>query len=77
MKKLAYTKMHAQTYFWRTYAGAELDYIEEREGTLSGYEFKHGAKSAKCPATGIQTYHGSRYELINRTNCLDFVTESQ
>lgn len=72
MKKLAYTHTHAQTFFWRTYTGAELDYIEEREGSLFGYEFKYGAKSARCPATWSQTYPNSQCELINRINYLDF-----
>jgi predicted AAA+ superfamily ATPase len=74
MKRLAYTRTHAQTYFWRTYTGAELDYVEEREGMLFGYEFKYGAKSARCPVTWSQTYPGSGCEIINRSNYLDFVT---
>jgi len=73
MKKLAYTRTHAQTYFWRTYTGAELDYIEHREGSLFGYEFKFGSKTAKCPATWSQAYPDSKCELVNRTNYLDFV----
>jgi len=77
MKKLAYTRTHAHAYFWRTYTGAELDYVEEREGVLTGYKFKYGAKPAKCPASWSATYKGSGYELINRANYLDFVTEPQ
>ena len=77
MKKLAYTRTHAQTYFWRTYTGAELDYIEERDGALFGYEFKYGVRAAKCPATWSQTYNNSSCELINRSNYLDFVTVPQ
>ena len=77
MKKLAYTRIHAQTYFWRTYTGAELDYIEERDETLFGYEFKFGAKSARCPTSWSQTYPGSSCELISRSNYLDFITDPQ
>ena len=72
MKRLAYTRIHAQTYFWRTYTGAELDYIEEREGRLFGYEFKYGAKSVRCPDTWSQAYPNSSCEIINRENYLDF-----
>ena len=72
-KKLAYRRMHARNYFWRTYTGAELDYIEESEGNLYGYEFKYGTKSAKCPVTWSQTYSNSSCEIINRDNYLDFV----
>lgn len=77
MKKLSYTQTHAQTYFWRTYTGAELDYVEEREGSLFGYEFKYGAKTVRCPAAWSQTYPGSSCELINRSNYLDFVVEPE
>lgn len=73
LKKLAYTRTHAQTYFWRTYTGAELDYIEDRDGGLFAYEFKYGAKSAKCPATWKQAYPQAGCEFINRENYLDFV----
>lgn len=73
IRKLAYTRTHAQTYFWRTYTGAELDYVEEREGNLSGFEFKYGAKTAKCPASWSSAYPNSTCQLINRQNYLDFV----
>lgn len=73
MKKMDYQRLHVRNYFWRTYTGAELDYIEERDGTLFGYEFKHGTKSAKCPASWSQTYPNSTFEVVNRTSYLDFV----
>jgi len=73
MKRLAYSRMHSQTYFWRTYTGAELDYVEDRGGKLFGYEFKYGGKPARCPIAWSQTYPDSGYELINRDNYLDFI----
>lgn len=76
MKKLAYTSAHANTYFWRTYTGAELDYIEERDGTLFGYEFKYGARQASCPSSWSAAYPGSLCLSINRTNYLDFIVDS-
>ncbi len=73
MKKLAYTRTRVRSHFWRTYTGAELDYIEEREGTLFGFEFKFGARKAKCPNAWSSAYPGSTCQLVNRTNYLDFV----
>lgn len=32
--------IHANMYFWRTYAQSEIDLIEEREGKLFAWEFK-------------------------------------
>ena len=37
------------TYFWRNYANAEVDYVEERGGTLHPYEFKWGKASPRLP----------------------------
>ncbi len=73
MKRLAYTHTRAQAYFWRTYTGAEIDYVEDRGGGLFGYEFKYGAKPARCPASWTQTYPNATCELVNRENYLDFV----
>lgn len=36
-------------YFWRDYAGAEVDYVEERGGMLVPYEFKWGRASPRLP----------------------------
>lgn len=74
MKKPARTQTHAQAFFRRTYTGAELDYVEQRGGSLHGYEFRWGAKKAKCPGAWTETYPGSTCELINRSNYLDFTT---
>lgn len=73
-KKMAYAPIFANTYFWRTYGGAELDYVEEREGRLLGYEFKYKAKKAKPPKSWMEGYENTGYEIINRENFLDFVT---
>ncbi|MFH1561490.1 MAG: ATP-binding protein [Patescibacteria group bacterium] len=73
MKLLAYTRNSGSIYFWRTYTGAELDYVEEKAGRLSGFEFKHGDKNGKVPASWVKTYPKAEYQCINRTNYLDFV----
>lgn len=72
-KKLEYQRMYGSTYFWRTYSGAELDYVEERDGQLFGYEFKWKASKAKAPATWLETYGNASYQLVNRDNFLEFV----
>ena len=61
------------TYFWRTYTGAELDYVEEKDGKLFGFEFKVGSKIGKTPAGWITTYPGSSYSCVNGDNYLDFI----
>ncbi len=72
-KKIEYERMFGSTYFWRTYSGAELDYVEEREGRLQGFEFKWKAATAKPPATWLETYSNASYQLVNKENFLEFV----
>ncbi len=64
---------HANRYFWRTYTGAELDYVEERDGVLRGFEFKFSQKTAKPPAAWINTYPNSSFMTINKENYFDFL----
>ena len=72
-KRNAYASQFANTYFWRTYTGAELDYVEEANGQLTGFEFKFSRKSAKAPASWLDNYPGSTFQVINRDNYLAFL----
>ncbi len=72
-KKVEYQRIYGTSYFWRTYSGAELDYVEERDGQLFGYEFKWKSGKAKAPATWLETYDNASYQLVNRENFLEFV----
>ena len=45
-----------RTFFWRTYTGAELDYVEERDGMLSGFEIKLQGRQARIPSAWSTTY---------------------
>lgn len=58
-------------YFWRTYTGAELDYVEEYGGKLHGYEFKWN-KTTKAPKSWIETYD-AEFECLNKNNFTTFV----
>lgn len=75
IKKNNYQKYHNNQYFWRTYTGAELDYIEEYNGKLHGYEFKYN-KISKAPKTWLETYkkENANFKCVNRDNFLDFIT---
>lgn len=73
LKYLSNNRILTNTYYWRTYTGSELDFVEERNGKLMGYEIKWGKKKPKAPQTWLETYSGS-YQLINTENYLDFVT---
>jgi len=74
IKRNTYTEKGGSHYFWRTYTGAEIDYIEDCQGELSGYEFKSGRRKARRPETFLNTYPGSSWGVVNRGNWIDFVT---
>jgi hypothetical protein len=39
-----YHEIYADNYFWRTYDGSEVDWVEERNGKIFGFEFKWNKK---------------------------------
>ncbi|WP_425482383.1 DUF4143 domain-containing protein [Maribellus comscasis] len=63
---------HVNTYFWRTYTGAELDFVEQGDGKLLGYEIKWKNKKAKAPKTWMDSYNESYFKYINLENYQDF-----
>ena len=54
MKANAYNESFVNSYFWRTYSGAELDLIEEKDGQLHGFEFKMKSKRVKAQTLGLK-----------------------
>ena len=73
IKYLSDNQIYRGKYFWRTYTGAELDYIEESDGKLIGYEIKYSKNKIKPPKTWDKTYLGSEFHLINKENYLDYL----
>jgi uncharacterized protein len=76
LKKQRYTKLFSNNYFWRTYNQKEVDFVEERDGKLYGFEFKWGTKpNPKPPALWLETYPEATFEVIHRDNYLPFIVE--
>jgi len=73
LKKRSYESIYGHMYFWRTYEGAEIDLIEERDGKLYGYEFKWGRGRSKPPTAWKDNYKDAEFLIINQDNYLDFV----
>jgi len=74
LKKCEYKDIYGSCYFWRTYDGQELDWVEEREGKLLGYEFKwSGRNRSKPPREWLKTYDNAELRIIDRENYLDFI----
>jgi hypothetical protein len=74
LKRQEYREKPANNYFWRTYAGNELDLVEEREGKLFGYEMKWGGSQPRPPKAWRAAYPDASFQLINRDNYLEFIT---
>lgn len=64
-------RRHVNTYFWRTYDGAEIDYLEEAEGRLVGFECKWTATRWRVPGAYTTAYPGAVAHLVNRENYRD------
>lgn len=73
LKKQAYQKIVANNYFWRTWDGKEIDWVEEREGNLFGFEIKWKKDNAKVPADWQKAYPESKFQIINKENYLEFI----
>jgi len=56
-------------YFWRTYDQLEIDFIEERDGQLTGFEFKYNPrKKYRFPRAFIDAYPESALQRVDRRN---------
>jgi hypothetical protein len=60
--------MLVNNYFWRTYGQQEIDWVEEREGKLFGYEFKWAKSNVKPPSAWAQAYPDASFEVISMEN---------
>lgn len=72
IKYLKNNDINTNSYFWRTYTGAEVDYVEERNGELFAYEIKYTKPKTKAPQTWIDNY-GSNFKSISRDNFWEFI----
>jgi hypothetical protein len=68
LKHQEYKRLSSNNYFWRTYEQQEIDWVEERDGSLFGYEFKWKESKVKIPTQWKNTYPNSSFEVINKDN---------
>ncbi len=73
-KKLAYEQIWRNCWFWRTKEQKEIDYIEEGNGQIHGFEFKWSptAKYVK-PKQFLAAYPGSALSVIIPENMEEFL----
>lgn len=74
LKFAEYNDVWSNRYFWRTKEQNEIDYIEERDGTLYAYEFKFNPKKkVKIPNSFLQNYPTAVCKEITPENMEDFI----
>ncbi|MDR1665927.1 MAG: ATP-binding protein [Puniceicoccales bacterium] len=69
IKKRRNSRLFTNHYFWRTYDKQEIDFIEEYNGKIYGYELKYNRK-AKIPKIFTKTYDAP-VKIINKSNYFD------
>jgi predicted AAA+ superfamily ATPase len=66
------------SFFWRTTQQQEIDYIEEKSGKLSAYEFKwNPASRKKIPLTFLRSYPNTESMTITPDNFEHFLMRFQ
>lgn len=74
MKYINYNFHYCNRYFWRTHAQQEIDYVEDKDGLLSAFEFKwNPKKKGKMPKAFSAAYENSEFMTINRDNFYSFL----
>ena len=61
--------------FWRSYDGAEVDYVEKSyTEPLSAYEFKYQGSTLSKGAYSFETAYQTKVNLVNKDNYIDFLS---
>lgn len=75
LKKNTYEEFYGQLYFWRTYQGQEVDFVEEIENTLTGFETKWSTtKKVSTPYDWKKYYPQASFTIITPDNYLEYIT---
>ncbi len=73
IKTNSYARIAERHYFWRTKQQQEVDYVEEMNGKIYGFEFKFSPKQkASFPKTFTETYQTIN-TVVNRNNFRGFL----
>lgn len=74
LKKNNIDRFYGSSWFWRTTAQTEIDYIEEQDGKLTTFEFKYNPKvSASQPVAFRNSYPDTPFKVINPMNIEEFL----
>lgn len=73
-KFLTYSGRRVPLYFWRTYSQQEIDWVEERDGNLFGYECKWSSKKRpRVPEEWKKNYPQAEFRPVTPENGYDLI----
>jgi len=73
-KFLHYADLWPNSWFWRTKQQNEIDYLEERNGKLTAFEFKWSPDAKfRQPVTFANAYADAEFKVIHKDNMEDFL----
>ena len=70
-----YRNFQPQYFFWRTYDGQEIDFLELYNGQLQALECKWKEAKIKIPVAFNNAYPAAKYAVINKENYLSWITD--
>ena len=74
LKKCSYKRFYGRHYFWRTYQGQEIDFVEDIENTLTGFEAKWSPmKKVNVPSSWKEKYPTASFNVITPDNYFDYI----
>lgn len=73
LKRNSYHEHFTNRYFWRTKQQQEVDYVEEYNGQIFGYEFKWKAKPQNRLPKSFRDTYKAETQTISRENFREFV----
>lgn len=77
IKLQQYNQLYTNNYFWRTVQKQEIDFVEEKNGQVTAYEFKWNSKGkAKIPLSFINQYNAIG-KIIDKENFREFIMKNE
>ena len=73
LKFLEYQGLRANRYYWRTKNQQEIDYVEERNGNLTAFEFKWNPDAKWKPPKAFKEAYVPDFKIIHRNNFREFI----
>jgi len=75
IKKYTYENFYGEHYFWRTYDGQEIDFIDTINNSIKAFECKVSSnKNVSAPSQWMKNYPKSVFQVISTENYLSYIS---